>query len=42
MQTTTAQKRVALKNLVHNFSFDTVIFKQLLKAIAGSIGIKIK
>jgi len=41
MQTTTAQKRVALKNLVHNFSFDKVIFKQLLKAIAGSIGIKI-
>ena len=42
MQTTAKQKREALKNLVRNFNFDMVIFKQLLKAIVGSIGIKIK
>lgn len=42
MQTTAKQKRVVLKSLIRNFNFDYVIFKQLLKAIAGSIGIKIK
>ena len=42
MQTTAKQKRVVLKSLISNFSFDKVIFKQLLKALAGSAGIKIK
>lgn len=42
MQTTAKQKRVVLKSLIRNFKFDYVIFKQLLKAIAGSLGINIK
>ena len=42
MQTTAKQKRVVLKSLIRNFKFDYVIIKQLLKAIAGSVGIKLK
>lgn len=42
MQKTAKQKREALKNLMRNFNFDKVFFKQLLKAMAGSTGIKMR
>jgi glycosyltransferase involved in cell wall biosynthesis len=40
MQETAKQKRIALKYLLRNFIVDRLFFRQLIKAILGSVGIK--
>lgn len=40
MQKTRADKQIALKHLLANFSFDKVHFRQLIKAVLGSIALR--
>ena len=42
LQTTSRQNRMAVKQLIFDFHLDTVYFRQLAKAILGSLGLQFK